>query len=190
MNQPPEHIVTAIIQGDTQAFERLFTRYYNSLLNLALGIIKDEAVAEEQVQDVFVKLWERRSCLKPVTKLFSYLVICVRNRCYNYIRDEKVEQKYVSHQLQQYRHEIFNESYDQYDEVLIGKLHQAIDQMPEKCKEVFKLSRFEGLSHKQIAEHLSISTKTIENHITKAMKILRVELLPVFIFILSEIGDL
>ena len=114
----------------------------------------------------------------------------VRNRCYNYIRDQAVVKRYIDRQLQQYRDQVFNEDYELYDDVLIGRLHEAIDQMPDKCKEVFKLSRFEGLSHKQIAVRLSISTKTIENHITKAMKILKTELLTMLLFIIDKLGDI
>ncbi|MEM7110341.1 MAG: RNA polymerase sigma-70 factor [Bacteroidota bacterium] len=190
MNRQSKSIIQSIKNGDNEAFEELFKRYYNPLFNLAFGILKTEDTAEEQVQEVFIKLWERRSMLKMDTKLFSYLVVSVRNRCYNCIRDQKVEKKYAESQVQQYRDQIFSEEYNQYDEALIGKLHQAIDQMPEKCREVFKLSRFEGLSHKQIAERLSISTKTIENHITKGMKILRAKLLSALFFIISSIGEL
>ena len=186
----PEHIATAIKNGDEQAFEEVFKRYYGPLLNLSLGILKDEVAAAEQVQEVFVKLWERRSSLTEDVKLFPYLLTSVRNRCYNYIRDQGVAKKYVNHQLQQYRDQIFNEEYELYDEALIKRLHKAIDKMPEKCKEVFKLSRFEGLSHKQIASRLSISTKTIENHITKAMKILKSELLVILLFTFQWLGDI
>lgn len=186
----PKHIVRLIKAGDAEAFEAVFKKYYLPLLNLAVGILKEEGQAEEQVQEVFTKLWERRAKLDDDLRLFPYLLTSVRNRCYNYVRDQSVADKYVFHKLQEYRDQIFNDDYATYDDDVIEKLYIAIEQMPDKCREVFKLSRFEGLSHKQIAEKLSISTKTIENHITKAMKILKTELLFIIIYFISLLGDL
>ena len=175
MTSPPDKIVSEIIAGDKNAFEWAFRQYYASLLNLASGLLKDDGLAEEQVQEVFIRLWEIRHTLKEDLKLFPYLLTSVRNRCLNQIKRNQVEQKYITYQQQHYRNEILNYEEDIEEEV-IKKVQHSIKQLPDKCREVFHLSRFEGLSHKQIAEKLEISTKTVENHITKAMKIIRKEL--------------
>lgn len=184
------HIIDSLKTGDTATYERVFKEYYNPLLNLAVGIVGEEMVAEEMVQEVFIKLWERRAMLAKDLKLFPYLLTSVRNKCYNYYRDQKVADKYKEYQLQQYRDEIMRYDFTNEDEARIRQLHQVIDNMPEKCQEVFKLSRFEGMSHKEIAEELNISTKTIENHITRAMKILKAKFLLILIFIINLLGDL
>ncbi|WP_109830090.1 RNA polymerase sigma-70 factor [Reichenbachiella versicolor] len=190
MSVPQSQIIESIKSGNSQVYEEIFNQYYPPLVNLATGILKDKTLAEEQVQEVFIKLWERRSQLDVDMKLLPYLMVSVRNRCYNQSRNDAVADKYVSSQLQQYRDQIFNEEYSEFEESTIDRLYQVIDQLPDKCKEVFKLSRFEHMSHREIAEKLSISTKTIENHITKAMKILKAEMLVLIIYFLSRVGDL
>jgi len=176
-----QKLIKEIKSGDEKAFEEVFRLYYGPLLNMGRGLTRDEQLAEEQVQEVFVRLWEKRETLKDDLKLFPYLLTSVRNRCYNLTRNNQVAQKYVNFQQKQYQDEILHYDYENEDDETIVKIHAAIENMPEKCQEVFKLSRFEGLSHKQIAEKLSISVKTIENHITKAMKLLKNELLLILI---------
>lgn len=190
MNQLAPHIIQELKAGNTKAYEDIFKAFYNPLLNLAIGIVSEEAIAEEIVQDIFIKLWERKEQLAEDIKLFPYLLTSIRNRSYNHLRNQKVQAKYQQHLLYQYREEIWQYNTDHEDEILIEQLHNAIDEMPEKCQEVFKLSRFEGLSHKEIAEKLSISTKTIENHITRAMKILKSKFLVIVFFIIYLLGDL
>ena len=190
LNQLTPDIVIALKSGSKQAYEHVFHTLYNPLLNLATGIVGEEGSAEEIVQELFIKLWEKKEQLADDTRLFPYMLTSVRNRCYNYLRDRKVEDKYKQYQLQQYREEIMDYDLSNEDEALITRLHEAINEMPEKCQEVFKLSRFEGLSHKEIADKLDISTKTIENHITRAMKMLKSKFLVILYFILNSLGDL
>ena len=183
------HDITAIKAGNEKAFEKVFKEYYGPLLNLARGILRSELLAEEQVQEIFVKLWEGRDSLRDDLKLLPYLLTSVRNKCYNQARRMQVEQKYVDLVQNEYREQILNYDYEEVDEKMIARIHQSIALMPDKCREVFYLSRFEGLNHKQIAEKLGISTKTVENHITKAMKKLKADLGSVVIFFIFLIGD-
>ena len=185
-----DDLTRRIKAGDAQAFEQVFKRHYQHLHNLAGSILKDSQLAEEQVQEVFAKVWERREKLSDNLKLFPYLITSVRNRCFNYLRDKQVEQKYLDYTQQQLREQILQYDYEDLDEELIGKMHSAIDTLPEKCKEVFQMSRFEQMSHKQIAAKLDISTKTIERHITKALKVLRSELAGLVKFLILLVGEL
>ncbi|TRX48815.1 RNA polymerase sigma-70 factor [Fulvivirga sp. M361] len=188
--QEPDNIISEIKSGSKPAFEKAFRQYYGALLNFAKGMLKDEDAAEEHVQEVFIKLWEMRDKLKPDLKLFPYLLTSVRNRCLNQVKHKQVEQKYINYTQKQYRDQVLSYSdYDIEDEI-IEKLQYSITLLPDKCREVFHLSRFEGFSHKQIAEKLKISTKTVENHITKAMKIIRKELLVIMNILVILIGEL
>lgn len=192
-NNLPEQtndIVRKIKSGDARAFEVVFKRHYQQLHNLAIGILKDSQLAEEQVQEVFVKVWERREQLRDELKLFPYLLTSVRNRCFNYLRDQQVAQKYIDYTQQQQRDQILRYDYEDLDEEVIAKLHAVINTLPDKCQEVFRLSRFDRLSHKEIAARLDISTKTIERHITKALKTLKAELLGVLKILILLVGDL
>ncbi|WP_185154468.1 RNA polymerase sigma-70 factor [Fulvivirga sp. M361] len=190
MAQEPDNIISEIKSGSKPAFEKAFRQYYGALLNFAKGMLKDEDAAEEHVQEVFIKLWEMRDKLKPDLKLFPYLLTSVRNRCLNQVKHKQVEQKYINYTQKQYRDQVLSYSdYDIEDEI-IEKLQYSITLLPDKCREVFHLSRFEGFSHKQIAEKLKISTKTVENHITKAMKIIRKELLVIMNILVILIGEL
>mgnify|MGYP001255439708 CR=1 FL=1 len=136
---------------------------------------------------MFLKLWQQREQIHIETNLKSYLFRAVHNQCLNILNHEKIKrkhQKYIQHQgeptvesgVQQL---VANE--------LKNKISMAIHKIPEKCYAVFHLSRHEGLSYQQIATQLNISIKTVENHISKALKILRVELkeyLPIIICIM------
>ncbi len=183
-------IVEGIIAGDVKAFETAFKEYYGKLMNLASGILKDEDLAEEQVQEVFTKIWENRASLKKDLKIFPYLLTSVRNRCYNSIRNKQVEQKYIDHTERKFQDQILKYDYDDIDEELIQKMHQAINTLPDKCQEVFRLSRFEKLSHKEISAKLDISVKTIEKHITKAVKVLRSQLIGISKILILLVGEL
>lgn len=162
-----------LIEGDLSAFEEAFNTWYSPLVNFATGILYDSDWAEDQVQEIFIRLWEKRQTLNPSFLLFPYLLTSVRNRCMNALEHRKVQRRYVSHTQHQYQSEILNYDYDGVREDLFEKLQVAVQELPEKCREVFELSRFKGLSHQQIHHKLNISTKTIENHITKALKLIR-----------------
>ncbi|MEL6558649.1 MAG: RNA polymerase sigma-70 factor [Bacteroidota bacterium] len=188
--QEKDIITEGIRKGDEKAFETAFRQYYGKMMKLACGILKNEEMAEEQVQEVFTKVWEKRTELPEKLNLFAYLLTSVRNRCYNAIRNRQVEQKYIDYTQSRFQEQLLNFDYDDLDEELIEKLHQAINALPEKCQEVFKLSRFERLSHKEISSKLDISVKTIEKHITKALKVLRSQLVGVLKILILLMGEL
>lgn len=166
-------LINRIKNSDKQAFELLFTTYYKFLCRFAYMITKNKESAEEIVQTLFVQLWEMRKNLLITTNVKNYLCVSLRNMCVNYLKKEivteKREKEYFVNSLNDSN---FNE------ENFKQKLTEALYSLPEKCRTVYYLKNMEGLTHKEIAEYLDISEKTIENHITKALKYLRELLSP------------
>lgn len=163
-------------EGDITAFEMFFKTYYQPLCNYAYSFIQDRDEAEEIVQSAFLSVWEKRDSLDIKISLKSYLYTMVRNTSLNVIKHEKIKQKYVGQAL------AFNErSHEGVAQSVLSseleeRIHKAMQILPEQCRIVFKLSRFEELKYSEIAEHLGISIKTVENHMGKALKIMREQL--------------
>ncbi len=163
-------------EGDITAFEMFFKTYYQPLCNYAYSFIKDKDEAEEIVQSTFLSVWEKRDSLDIKTSLKSYLYTMVRNTSLNVIKHEKIKQKYVGEALA-----VDERSHEGVTQAVLSseleeRIQQAIGVLPEQCRLVFKLSRFEELKYAEIAEHLNISIKTVENHMGKALKIMREQL--------------
>lgn len=165
-----------ISKGDKPAFEQAFRAYYRSLCNYAMPLIKDKDEAEEVVQNVFFNIWNKRESIQVTTSLKSYLYRAVHNDCLNKLKHVKVRTVYAD----DYRKSSagsFESASDTLQTKELGmKINTAIDSLPEQCGNVFRLSRFENLKYGEIAERLEISVKTVENHMGKALKILREQL--------------
>lgn len=166
-----EYILHQIKKNDSKAFELLFDRYYVSLCRYCFIFLKNEVHAEEIVQQFFINFWVNRNTLMITTSLKSYLYRSVRNRCLNFIRDEKTKVKAVSELKQTLEKNGYSE---QTLLIEVDELHEiiqsAIESLPEKCQNIFKMSRNMELSTKEIAAELSLSPKTVENQITIALK--------------------
>jgi RNA polymerase sigma-70 factor (family 1) len=179
-----QDIIAAIKQGDERVYEKTFRKYYQSLCNYANSILKDLDEAEEIVQNTFITIWEKKTDLEINISLKSYLYRAVHNHCLNRLKHLKVRAEH-----QQYAMNYYSDSYEAvhetvYKNELESKLSEAIEGLPEQCKVIFKLSRFDELKYQEIADKLNLSIKTIEYQIGKALKILRTELvdfLPIFI---------
>jgi len=172
---------------DEQAFERVFKSHFKALHAYGLAIVKDSAAAEEIVQTVFLKLWEKRTTLNITVSLKAYLYKAVYHESINHLKHEKVRMKHSEHHLYISREEAPVESMafqEEGNEELSERLTKALDQLPEKCRMVFYLSRFEELKYKDIADRLGISIKTVEAHMGKALKTLRLQLADYIPFIL------
>lgn len=168
-------------------FESLFKELYTPLYRYGCGLLSDEMQAEEVVQDVFMKLWQQRDQINIETNLQSYLYRAVHNKSMNILNHEKVKEKYQTYA--QSRSAQFADSPVQmmYAKELKDNIATAMAKIPEKCRAIFHLSRQEELSYRAIAERLQISVKTVENQMSKALKILREELkdyLPFLVFTL------
>lgn len=162
--------------GDEKAFELLFKSFYQKLCNYACNMLKDIEEAEEIVQKVFINIWEKREHIEIETSLKSYLYRSVNNTCLNKIKQNNIYG--LHHQIIKVSQPQSEDSTNQQMESseLGTAINEAVALLPEQCRLVFQLSRFEGMKHIEIAEQLGISPKTVENHIGKALKILRDQL--------------
>jgi len=155
-------------------YESVFREHYEPLTRYAHSILKNQEEAEDAVQRLFVKFWEKRFELQ-VDNTRAYLYRATYNTCLNQVKSTKNSRYHVSDS-----DAIIATSDEASDRVLGEELQvqiaEAMDALPEKCRQVFQLSRFEEKSYKEISEELNISVKTVENHIAKALKIMRVEL--------------
>ena len=174
METSEQHLLSALRFGNEAAFRQIFDRHYPLLLSDIYRLIPDEGTCKDLAQELFVDLWNKREQLDIHTSLRAYLRRAAVNKALNYIKATRRIQLDDAEDLGHLPDlsESDVQKQEQQD-TLEDALHTAIDALPEKCRLVFNLSRFEQLSHREIAEKLGISVKTIENQITKAMKMLR-----------------
>jgi len=159
--------------GKESALQKIFKHYYKYLVVTGYNITGDNEKAKDLVQDVFFELWKKREKIDIQSSLKSYLRRAVVNRSLNYIKTQKRFDFGDENFDAQTPDKTFSAQKNLEAQDLESAINSAIDSLPAKCKAIFILSRFEKLSHKEIAEKLDISTKTIENQITKALKIVR-----------------
>ena len=163
-------IIRRIRQSDEGQFESLFRSSYVSLVRYAQTIIRDHDTAEEIVQDLFVKLWQDRQKLKIESSLNGYLFRSVHNRCLHWLDHSRVVDRHAREmanmEIQSAQNPV---EIIQYNE-LQHKIAGIIDRLPEKCGKIFCMNRFEGLKYTEIAEKLSVSVKTVEANMGRALK--------------------
>lgn len=168
-----DHEIIALLKsGSEDAIDKIFKKYYTYLCRAVMRIIPDPVLAEDLVQDVFYDVWRKRETLNIKSTLQGYLKKAAVNKTLNYIRDKKLDFSDIEKIP-----EMVNQNIDALESMQTSELekviHQTIENLPEKCRIVFCLSRFEEMSHQEISNELGISKKTIENHISKALRILR-----------------
>ena len=168
-----EVIVSRLINKDKRAFELVFNEYYSIMVLYATRFMDTREEAEEVVQDVFVKFWEKCDTLAQDSSIKSYLYRSVHNSCLNTLKHEKVKDGYRQHVIQLMETSYQNEFEKKDPDELRNRIISEIEKLPPRCAEIFKLSRFEGLKYQEIAEHLEISVKTVEVQMGKALKVLR-----------------
>lgn len=189
MDDNGKHLTAGHRRGKEEAFAYVFRMYYSPLLNYAGRILKDVEAANDVVQECFCRLYERRRELRKELQVRPYLYKSVYNACMDAIKHQKVESNYINQELLDFYFSKVVETPEAeqalLDEDLKGAIQDAINKLPERCREIFVLSKVDGLSNKQIAEQLNISMKTVEAQMTTAFVRLRKELgwLLCFIFI-------
>lgn len=157
-----------IQSGDEEAFKVVFDLYYRHLVLYAVRFVADRDMAENIVQNVFVKLWEKKASL-DIESVKAYLIVSVRNQCHNELKHQKVVRNFEA----QFVHEAYNDEPDLPDAEVMDRINRVIDELPEQRRKIFKMNRVDGMKYKEIADALCISPKTVEVQIGKALKTLR-----------------
>ena len=169
-----KQVIAQVVTGDLNTFEMVFRDYYKPLVRYGNTFLKDSDEAEDIVQQVFVSFWEKRAQLDIHTSIRAVLYKAVQNACLNKIKHMKVRNVYAA----ELKATAICE--DSSDSVQVTELNEriqlAMENMPEQCGRIFKMSRFEQLRYQEIADELGLSVKTVENQMGKALKIVREEL--------------
>lgn len=166
-------LLMRISQDDHKAFDEVYQRYWEGLVKTAYNVTQDKEVCLDCVQEVFISLWAKRQQVE-IIDLSRYLFRAVRLKVFEHLRNGNIAQKHLDRMS-------FIISSNNIEQIIGQKelkkeLDLSLSRLPERCKEVFELSRFENLSYAEIADKLSISSKTVEGHISKALRQLRVDL--------------
>jgi RNA polymerase sigma-70 factor, ECF subfamily len=166
-----QKILEALRNGGHNAFEEVFTAYYNKVRYFITGLLKSEADAEELAQDIFVKLWINRGSIDPQKSFNAYIYTVARNAAFNFLKHKHVETSYLENYTE------LNEVAGS-DELIFAKeigllIELTVAKMPVQRKTIYQLSRNQGLSNDEIASQLGIARKTVENQLSLALKELR-----------------
>ena len=169
-------IIEGIQRGDEEAYKSLFLKYYAQLVVFARKVVVDDDLARELVQDVFVTFYEKRTELNIHTSLKAHMYQSVRNRCLNQIKHNKIRRDHHANIfIEKKEEEAFVEDKLQETE-LEQRIYSIVKSLPDQCRKIFEMSRFEGTSNQEIADQLSLSKRTVETQISKALKVLRKQL--------------
>jgi len=158
-------------EGDEGVFDEIFRTHYKYLVTIAYGYTKNYELSKDLAQEVLMDLWKRRTTIRIQTGLRPFLKRAVINQSLSAFKNKSNQPTDSTDQLSLGSSDNAQQAIE-YNE-LNSKIQNIISNLPPKCREIFEMSRYESLSHKEIAAKLDISTKTIENHITKALKSLR-----------------
>mgnify|MGYP001795280805 CR=1 FL=1 len=182
-----QELIKLLKKDDARALDQVFNRYWETLFRLAENVLLDENASKDIVQEIFINLWERRHQV-TIDNLRAYLTQAVKYQVATYLRRGKFTDRHqeqlaslaFANQTEEIVH--FNE--------LEKNILDLLTNLPERCREVFYLSRFQGLNNREIAEQLNISIRTVETQISKALKFLRIKLKPSLLsfvlFLLSQ----
>jgi RNA polymerase sigma-70 factor (ECF subfamily) len=169
-------------KGNEKAFEYFFNKYYDSILGFCIQFIYNKPEAKGITQEAFINLWSSRQQIEKINGIESFLYTYAKSKCLNVIRDNKVKERYKSKTLNKKERAL---DYDilksmNFDSLALTELEElitkSIDDLPEKSKVVFYKKRYENKKNKEIAQDLNVTVKTVEAHMTTALKILRLKL--------------
>lgn len=178
-----QEYIFALKSGNERALKLIMEQWYSKLYNFAMGYLKNERNAEEVMQDVFLQLWDSREKLADTTSINAYLFTLTRNRCIDVIRRERLIIQFHTDKKDAYAY--LTNSYHALSDPILDhiferefqeEIDKTVSSLPDQCQNVFYLSREKGLKNKEISELLQISQKTVETHITKALKTIRLTL--------------
>lgn len=169
--------------NDAGQFERFFNQYHARMVLYAVKFTDDVETARDIVQEVFLKTWENRENINISSSLQSYLFVAVRNRCANFLKQKSISGKYTSEteaELKQIEADYYASAEEQnlllYEQETSKKIQQSVRDLPDKCRRIFEMSRYDGLKSSEIAGKLNISVRTVETQIYRALKELKEKL--------------
>ncbi|WP_051663946.1 RNA polymerase sigma-70 factor [Dyadobacter crusticola] len=177
-------LISDLKAGNEAVFRRIYEQYWTPLYAVAYNHLRDRVMAEEMVQELFTKLWLKRDQISIHSSLQAYLYKAIRNQIYDYIDKQQVRER-VHQELYEQGIEgkyLTDETLD-FDE-LQSRLAEAIEELPQPAQAVFRMSRQEYLSLREIADRLNVSSKVVEYHLTRALRILRFRLKDFVLFML------
>lgn len=165
-----QYLKSRIARGDKEAFSLVFKKYYGKVFRFILSMVKQESVAEDLSQDIFVKLWGRRRKLPAISSIDNYLFIVARNRTLDYFRSASRKKECLDLSedilLSIASRDSSFERID--DQSLINAVRMAVNSLPPKRRDIFMMSRFDGMSNDEIAVLMGVTRKTVENQLTLA----------------------
>ncbi|MFD1629910.1 RNA polymerase sigma factor [Pseudopedobacter beijingensis] len=169
-----QQVIALLKDSEEKGLTILFKKYWSFLYSVAFNVFRDKDVCEDIVQEIFLKIWEKREELEIRTSLKTYLLSSVKYEVYRQLKKEQAKSPITT----EVSESLFAASVEKNLEhkELVHNIASAVNSLPPKCKEIYQLSRNEYLSHKEIAHKMNISTKTVENHLTKALKHLKVSI--------------
>ena len=178
-----ENIIKYLKEGNEQAFQYIFDKYYDFLCLIAQSYLRDNFIAETIVGDIIYNIWEIRESLDIKTSLRPYLTRSVKNRCINHLQKEYVQREISMNQYEdkaaieelffiENKHPLEN----LLEQELLNKIDQLIGELAPECRQVFIMSRYDNMKYEEIAEKLGISINTVKYHIKNALTQLRTEL--------------
>ncbi len=173
-----EKLLELLLTNSETAVQLIFKKYYPFLTRLLNRILLNASTSEDIAQDVFFELWKKRDSLSIKSSLKAYLRRAAINKALNHVRDNKIKIDDKAEDLTWLKSKIEGSIEQLETKELKDLIHSTIDCLPDRCRQVFVLSRFEYMTYNEIAVQLGISTKTVENQISKALKILRNTLKP------------
>lgn len=176
MKAVPQEKTGMPLSSDITSFEQVFKSNFKALHGYASSFVKDSDTAEDIVQHVFVTLWEKSGTIQIQSSITAYLYRAVYHECLNHIKHMKVRsshESYVKHQTTAEEAPVLEKLQEG---ELKKRLSMALSELPEGCRTVFQMSRFESLKYREIADRLDISVKTVENQMGKALRMLRTRL--------------
>jgi RNA polymerase sigma-70 factor (ECF subfamily) len=175
-SNPDTVLINRLREGDKLALTDLYNTYWQLLFISAYNIIKDKELCEDIIQDIFMNIWHNREKLEINISLKGYLYACARYQVFNHFKKNKDKIHIEFFNDLDKRFQYATPETEMMHNELVQEINTIIETLPEKCQLVYKLSREEQLSHKEIAVRLNISTKTVENHITKALQTIRLSM--------------
>lgn len=171
--QEEKELLIQLNQGEERAFEKLYNLYSIRVLKRLINLLKDEEIAKEVLQDVFMKIWEKREDLDAEKSFRSYLFQIAENRVTDLFRRAKTDRKLLDHIIH-----VSTELYHHTEDIINYKesnfiLERAIESLPPRRKEIFKLCKIEGKTYEEVAQILDISMGTVNDHMVKALRSIR-----------------